>query len=255
MPLRYFYCPDKRKINIAECLKHCPCTEGRCLSLPTLLEISWERPIGDTFSTTQLLNGTRMEYLKITQNYCINPYERAFALLGTRHHRQLDKIAKKLNALSEEKLQGEVSGILDLLVPDETTEEERYELWDYKTSGSYKVALALKAEAKDWVLQLNNYRIMVEECGFPVSRMINQATVRDGGTYIAKQRGLDKNIYLISVRRLLDDEVRQYFVQKDRLLRNALENKKLPPLCSKEETWEGRRCKKYCDVRELCKKG
>ena len=41
-------------------------------------------------------------------------------------------------------------------------------------------------------LQLNRYRIFFEEQGFPVSRIQIQAIPRDGGTYIAKNRGIDK---------------------------------------------------------------
>jgi hypothetical protein len=143
MPLKFFICPDNTRIEIAECLKKCPRPEGRCLSLPTLIAVGYTRPWTGKPSTTQLINGTRLSYLQITKDYAIDPFGSAFALLGTRHHRRLEAISRKLNVLSEEKLEGEVSGILDLLTVDELVDYEAYELWDYKTSGSYKIAKAL----------------------------------------------------------------------------------------------------------------
>jgi len=85
-------------------------------------------------STTQLLNPTRMEFLKITKDYAITPQERAFALLGTQHHRRLEIIAKKIAELeAEKKLSDNINtGILDLLEPD----NGKWILTDYKTWGS-----------------------------------------------------------------------------------------------------------------------
>jgi rubrerythrin len=89
------------------------------MSLPTLKAIAdGERVWSGQASTTQLLKGTRQAYLEITQDYAVSPDEYAFALIGTRHHKILDAVAKKLDMISEKKLDGEVSGILDLLERD-----------------------------------------------------------------------------------------------------------------------------------------
>ena len=291
MPQRYFDCPDGERRLIESCLAGCPRAEGRCLSLPTLISVSHQREWTGKPSATQLINGTRLAYLQITQDYAINPFGRAFALLGTRHHMKLDKVAQKLNALSEEKLQDEeTTGILDLLVPDETITHEAYELWDYKTAGSFKVAKALglvskkipapngecyktsgkwgktgdpklvtiweadpaKVDIWEWEYQSNNYRLKIEGCGFPVSRMFNQITVRDGGTIVASNRGIAENIYKIPIRRLDDNLVRGYFKVKRLALLNALACEELPQPCSKAESWGGRRCQGFCDVQEFC---
>jgi len=293
MPLTRFICPDQEEREISQCLQKCPRTEGRCLSLPTLMAIADGRPWTGKPSTTQLLNGTRLAYLQITKGYSVDPFDRAFALLGSRHHHRFEVIAKKLNALSEEKLDGEVTGILDLLVPDETITEEAYELWDYKTSGSFKVAKALglvgrkvpdptgevyKTSGKwgkagsikmitqyerdllavdmwDWEFQLNHYRIKIEAIGFPVSKMKIQATVRDGGTMVAEGRGIDQNIFVIPVARYDDRLITDYFAQKREALLSALESKQLPPPCDAKETWDGRRCEAFCDVWQFCDVG
>ena len=289
--LKFFVCSYGR-IPVEDCLRKCPGGD-RCLSLPTLIQISWQRPWEGKPSITQLLNGTRMAYLEIIKDYAVKPDDMAFALLGTRHHFRLDKIAKKIDALSEEKLEDEeTKGTLDLLVPDETTDEEKYLLYDYKTSGSFKVAKALGLTAIkvpsptevyeksgswgkagtpkmltiwdqnpahvdmwDWELQLNAYRLKVEKIGFSISKMFIQVTARDGGTFIAENRGVMKNIYLIPVKRLDDEKVGAYFVTKASNLLNALNRKELPPPCNDQENWEGNRCKSYCNVWEWCDLG
>ena len=128
MPLRYLNCPDGVRRHINVCLDKCPRPEGRCLSLPTLISVSRQREWTGKPSTTQLINGTRLAYLQIVHDYAVDPFDRAFALLGTRHHMRLEKVAQTLNALSEEKMDGDDTGILDLLVPDETVDHEAYEL-------------------------------------------------------------------------------------------------------------------------------
>ena len=293
MPAKYCLCPDGQKRTIEECLNRCPRPEGRCLTLPTLHSVFWQREWTGTPSTTMLLNGTRLEYLKLTCDYAIDPRDRAFALLGTRHHGKLEAVSKKLNVLSEEKLEGEVKGTLDLIEPDELAEGEQFILTDYKTFGSFRVARALgleeskvpdptgaiykssgkwgkagdvkmvslwtpnpeKADLFNEELQLNSYRLGIEALGFPVSRMRLQVTVRDGGTYIASNRGVDQNIYIIPVKRLADDDVRAYFKRKGDALIAALENGKMPKPCNARETWDGRRCAGYCEVAEFCPQG
>lgn len=281
--LKYFICPDKSRVPVSQCLEHC---DHRCLSLPTLQLISSVRPWKGKASTTQCLNGTRYSYLQIVKDYAVDPFQSAFALLGTNHHRRLEQVAQKMNVLSEEKLSEEVTGIMDLLEPD----GDEYILTDYKTWGSFKVALTLgvasrkvpdpsgalykqdskygkkgepkqidefyvdpqKADTFETDMQLNNYRIMLEGCGFPIKSMRIQATVRDGGTLSAKDRGITQNIIMIPVQRIDDNIVTSYFTAKNKLLIEALEQKKLPPPCSPREQWGGRKCKGYCDVSEFC---
>jgi hypothetical protein len=258
--------------------------------LPTLVAVAQQRPWMGNPSTTQLINGTRLAYLQLVENYAVNPIKRAFALLGSQHHGRLESVTKRMNALAEEKLDGDVTGILDLLCPDETTEQEAYELWDYKTAGSYKVAKALglvgtkvpsptgetyktsgkwgkagdiklvktwvpNATAQDiweWEYQINHYRVKIEAIGFPVSKMFVQITVRDGGTASARGRGITEEICKVPIRRIPDNIIIDYFAQKRRQLLAGLVKRRLPPLCNEAETWQGRRCNGFCDVAEFC---
>lgn len=258
MPLKYFAC-SAGTIPVSQCLEKCPRPEGRCLSLPTLTTIGQTRQWTGTPSTTQCLNPTRIEYLQIKHDFAIDPFDQAFALLGTRHHGRLEVVAKKIEQLEAElRLSGEVSGILDLLEP---INGDKYRLIDYKTFGSYAVAklLGLKDQGEydkqKLQLQLGNYRLMSIDIGFNVTELFAQITVRDGNTFSAKNNRVDKNIYLLPVDILPDDVVREYFLTKSFALIQAVEKDELPKLCPFEERWGGRRCRGYCSVYQWCPEG
>ena len=259
MPLKFFNCPDGVTRPVAECLEKCPRSEGRCLSLPTLTSIGSIRIWKGIPSTTQLLNPTRMEYLQLTKPFSVDPFDQAFALLGTRHHGRLEIVAKKIAGLeAEKKLTGEVSGICDLLEP--TGNDDTYRLIDYKTFGSYALAKQLNIKEGDYdqlklQLQLNNYRLMAQGVGFNVTELWAQVTVRDGGTFSARNNKIDKNLYMLPIKILPDDYVQEYFLTKASALINAVETQTMPELCDYQERWNGRRCKGFCPVMEFCKEG
>lgn len=261
MPAKFYQCPGNKPIEITQCLTKCQRFEGRCLSLPTLTDIGTQREWHGKPSTTQLLNPTRLAYLRITCDYTIDPQGMAFALLGTRHHRRLDVVAKRLEMLSEEQIgDKEVSGVLDLLEPDENR-QGFYKLIDYKTWGSYAVAKQLglydngDAEQRQTALQLNRYRLFVEDLGFNISQLLVQCTVRDGGTKSSKINGIDAKLLFVPIKMLDNQYVREYFSQKRTALLTALDKQELPELCPFEERWSNRRCKGFCEVAEFCPEG
>ena len=260
MPLKYFQCPTGERIPTEECLARCPQSEGRCASLPYLHHIvSHQRTWAGVPSTTQCLNGTRLEYLKITEDYALDPDDHAYAVLGTRHHERLQAVADRLGMVAEMKLSGEVSGILDLLEPDEQ-KPDFFKLIDYKTWGSYKIAKAkgLKGENGDIAevtLQLNHYRVKVEPLGFPISRIKVQATCRDGNTRNARDNEIRRNLHMIDIPILEDGYVTSYFHARAEALVKAVETNTMPKMCSPTENWDGRRCKRYCEVLEFCPEG
>jgi len=229
-------------------------------------------------------------FLKLTQPYVIDPDDMAFALLGTKHHQQLGDIAKILNLPAEIPLTDEDRDIFDLLEPD----NGGWTLTDYKTWGSYRVAKVLgivdtgkkpdpsgevykrsgawgkagspkmvtvfqqmlqEADNFDTELQLNRYRIMLEERGLQINTMQIQITVRDGGLAVARSRGIEKNMYMVPVERLDDDKVIGYFKHKADALKVALEKNEWNQPCDDRECWDGRRCEDWCEVWMYCSKG
>lgn len=282
-----FYCPDRKTVTIDDCMEKCRMGE-RCLTAPWLKRISQEREWSGVASTTQLINGTMLEYLKITEDYYVDPDSRAFMLQGSLHHESLEEMAKELGLASEVALSID-RDIFDLI----EVEEEGLVLTDYKLWGSFKVAKALgivevgkipdpsgavykssgkwgKAgspkmvgdfrqvpeECDNWEseLQLNRYRVMLAELGVKIHRMQLQITVRDGGLAIARSRGVDKNTYKIPVQSLPNTVVKHYFIHKAECLKIALSSGWSEP-CNDRETWGGIRCERYCDVAHLCPKG
>lgn len=106
-------------------------------------------------------------------------------------------------------------------------------------------------DMKSEELQLNRYRIFFEKYGFPISRMQIQAIVRDGGTYIAQSRGIDKNVYIIPVAKMYDKDVLSYYDTLSKEVKLAFNTERVRK-CNEWESWGGRKCNGYCDVKQKC---
>ena len=285
MPLKGFKYPDGGIVSITDIKKGNVDIERMQVSLPTLLHMSSDRDPNRKPSTTELIQGTCQSYLQRTQDYYIYPDDYAFSLAGTLHHLKLEESSSVLDRLgSEIALESNgITGIVDLYDKDTRT------LIDYKFSGSYKIAKCLgiqvrhghhptevyqrsgrwgkagtpkrvkefyidkdTADMEDWGWQINFYRYLLEQNGYPVDSMYVQATVRDAGLQIARERGIDKNIYMIEVPYINDEHLLDMFETKRDALLLSLDNKELPDKCTDEETWNGTKCKSYCSVRDIC---
>lgn len=284
----WFRCPDDKIIPYTDCLSKCR-IDQRCLTLPTLSLISRQREWKGVASTTQLLDGTMYTFLKITQPYAIDPDQSMFALHGEGVHTLLKMSANGHGFPAEIPLSDD-RDIFDLLEPD----GNGYILTDYKTWGSFRVAKALgmvevgkkpdpsgatyqrsgtwgkagtpkmitvfqpipsEVDNKEAELQLNNYRLMLEERGVPITRMQVQVLVRDGGLQVARGRGIKRNSYLIPINKMDDSLVRSYFTAKNYALMDALGDGKWSTPCTNDECWDGVRCRDYCEVAMYCPKG
>ncbi|MBP2641036.1 MAG: Uncharacterized protein H6Q66_1987 [Firmicutes bacterium] len=282
MPARWFICPDGSIHEISACIENCR-MGSRCLFLPTLRAIanSENRQI-EGFTITELIAGTRETYLKKTVEYAAAPQDRMLALNGSEVHAKFEQNAEDL--LSEVRLREEdISGMFDLY--GDVLGDGMLTLGDYKVTSSYKGMLALgkyavevetkeifksgirKGQPKtrkewqedgvrkgiqDWRLQLNGYRVLLEQAGYPVERMIIQMMIRDAGLEVAARRNVDQSVYLLPINRISDQWVKRYFNTKAQRLRDALSEQKLPPICSAKERWQDRKCQRYCDVAGAC---
>lgn len=262
----------------------------RCATVPYLRLIGFDRKWRGV-SPSSAGTGPRLLYLKATTDYTIAPDSRAWAAFGTSTHEKVGMHRYSHNVFSEEPLSDEETrGITDVLEKDEFA--PGYILTDYKTFGSYKVGKCLgmvstdkpvldekgnkvllksgknkgnpktikaytidptKADLKNETLQLNRYRILFAWYGFQVSRMQLQVLCRDGGTYIAKSRGIDRNLYIIPVPFMPDVDVLNYYKELKLEVQQAFDTGYIRK-CNKEESWEGRRCTGYCEVAEACTK-
>jgi hypothetical protein len=226
-------------------------------------------------------------FLKITHDYAVSPDSRAFMIHGTVGHKKLE-IAGAGDESSELEMKfqaGDITGITDGI----ETENNYRILYDSKTSGSYKVAKALgfyvdeeptgeiyksgkqkgqpktrkilkrddsRIDIEDWLRQLNKYRIEYEkETKTKINELRIQCVVRDGNTYIARQRGVFRNVYYFRVAIIPDKEILDYFEAKKNALEKALADGYCNEVCSSKENWDGLKCQNYCEVAEFCKYG
>lgn len=289
MPAKYFICPDGGQIEIEVCLSGKCRLQGRCAPLSYLQLAGTFRPWTGKPSVTQLIQGTREAYLKIKNDYAIDPLDRAYAVLGTSAHAALENRQNDFSFIEESI---EIEGITGRSDNLERQADGSWVLWDHKTAGSFKVAKALgivmvpepivdeqgnpillksgknKGQPKtkkvpvqdpdavdidDWMLQDNMYRIALERyIKEPISRLRNWLIVRDGGTWMARNRGIDKKAYAVDISILPDEMVLDYFKRKRDSLLESLKRGSSPPICSDAECWSGNKCKDYCDVSHLC---
>ena len=283
MPATELICPDGNRIRMEECLKSCRMS-SRCMLLPTLRAVvkSANREL-DGLSTTQLIGGTRENFILKSRAFAIDPQKSIYALHGSAIHAVNEAHTDDL--LSEIRLQGEsASGMFDVYGPNLLGTGENV-LGDYKVTSSYKAMRALryapvsvatgeffksgprKGTEKtkiewqcggprgilEWAIQINYYRVLLETSGFPVDRLCIQIMVRDSGLKIAATRHIDRPIHLIEVHRISDHWVRLYMAEKSRRLMHALDTGEMPPVCSARERWGDRKCiGGYCNAAEFC---
>ena len=196
-----FQCPDSKKVLFADCFKQCRLGE-RCVSKPTLRALSIQRAWTGLPSTTQLIAGTRYSLLKIIKDYYEDIQKLAWIFLGNKAHKALED--NDIEGNSEIAFKSKTqSGILDYYDQDDRI------LWDYKTSGAFKVNKALglvshkindpsgarykrggkgykagdikkitiwdknikHADKWEWTLQTNRYRIWLEDDNRPVEKI------------------------------------------------------------------------------------
>ena len=282
MPANKFICPNGEQVPIIQCLHKCP-NGQRCMFLPTLRAVakSLERNIKEP-TVTELIAGTRETFLKKTTNYSVDPMSILYALQGQAVH-AINESFTEGAILSEVRLKDAItSGQFDLF--GKILDDNDGVLGDLKCTSSYKIMKALgiysinvptgevyksglkKGQLKyrkelrydgirdvfDWTLQLNYYRLLLEDAGFTVRKMIIQAICRDSNLRIANERGIDKNIYLIPINRISDHWLKIYFNKKAELLNRSLATNQMPPVCSIRERWNDRKCKDYCAARQNC---
>ena len=282
MPATKFICPNGKRITIKRCLASCPQKE-RCMFLPTLRAVADSLDRGIKGATvTELISGVRETYLKKKTSYAVDPQSVLYSLHGQAVH-TIHEGNTEGEILGEVRLTDKVtSGKFDLY--GKIIDEEEGVLGDLKVTSSYKLAKALgiykidvptgevyktgtkKGQPKtrkefrddgvrhvwEWAVQVNYYRMLLEQAGFTVRRMFIQALCRDCSLRTSAERGITKPIYIIPINRISDRWLKVYFGKKATLLRQALKNRELPPPCSCKETWNGKKCLEYCEVREHC---
>ena len=285
MPATKFICKNGSTVPIRQCLHHCP-NGQRCMFLPTLRSVadSLNRKL-DKPSVTELIAGTRETYLKKTQPYAVDPMQQLYAVHGTAVH-TIQEGHNEGNIIAEERLADDItSGKFDLY--GQIVDLSDNTLGDYKVTSSYKLMKALgyykvdvptvevyktglkKGQPKtrkewrtdgvkhvlEWAIQLNYYRILLEQAGFKVKDMVIQALCRDFSLRMAAERNITRPLYLIRINKISDRWIKLYMKAKAKRLEKALQENHLPEKCSVRERWHERKCQSYCNVADFCPYG
>ena len=286
MTANQFVCPNHDKILITQCLATCP-HHIRCMAKPTLETVAKsvsDRKLGRKFSVTELISGTREQYLKKTIAYAINPQDHIFAMHGSAVH-SICEHSTSSSVLTELRLANDLyTGQIDCY--GDVLGNGKKILLDYKVTSSYKAMVALgyykedvptgetyktglkKGQPKikkvwrydgvkklyEWALQVNAYRLLLEEHNFKVDDMYIQLYVRDYSVRISSERNITQPMYLLHINKISDHWLKAYFSAKKEHLAAALNDKIAPAFCSHRESWHGRKCVNYCDVHEECKR-
>ena len=203
---------------------------------------------------------------------------------GIADHMELDPAEPGSYIMDDYKVSGSFRVVKALGIVKKTRPmvDENGEPVVYKKSGKwgkagdprtedYYEADPKQVDLGDWKLQINFYRIRAQdELHVKISRMRIFVPVRDGGLMMARNRGITKKTYSFWVPRMDDDEVRAWFEKRRAALIGAttgyamsieagdsaekalLDN--IPEACSKDEAWDGNKCRGYCPVAEICTK-
>ena len=79
-----------------------------------------------------------------------------------------------------------------------------------------------------------------------------QAFCRDFSLRVAAERNIISPLYIININKISDHWVKLYIETKAKRLKEALEKKLMPEVCSAKERWNNRKCLDYCAVAEHC---
>lgn len=259
MPCVGFICPDGDTICSEDCLKQCRLRGEyygeRCLPEGYLAACLRDksRPT-DIPSVTEVVKPTLQSVLEKKVDYYIDPRTCFDAIRGSSHHYFLEKVLdsgwlEPERYLSEVRMRnGLFSGQIDVY------DKKLGFLWDYKFVNSFKMKLMadnLEENAWDYVFQQNCYRILLNDAGYPVNKMMLFA-----GAYDKKGRDkkgdIAKTTEIIKVPFVDDSKILSFAKEKIEKLYFYLDfyPDELPSEC--EETWDGKRCKFYCPVNWAC---
>jgi len=188
-----FICPNGTKVTTEQCLEKC-IMDKRCCPKSYLQYASnkdHEDEVGELYSVTELIRGTRESYLRRVKDFYEKPDDSAFSVLGTKAHTAVESGKRMI----WEGITGK---------PDDLDDEDGGTLVEYKTYGSYKMISILGLEEvptgeigkrgavkKEWKktgipdleelsLQLGMYQLMLSQKNVPVYHLKAFVIVRDG---------------------------------------------------------------------------
>ena len=240
-------------VKFEDCLK---CND-RCFPLTLLKHLFKVRDIDiKNLHVTQLLTPAWQLYLLSKNEHIEDVYSLFYATYGSAQHSLFETFKDDKdfeNDLIEKDIsmqfdKANIVGRIDYYSASDKI------LWDYKTFGTYKVKLLLEEGPDDKLLyQLNIYRFILKYSeNIKVDKMKVLILVRDWRISEFKKYGDVNNTVVIDIPKIDDYEVEKFIIEKIDSIHRTFKTGK--GYCTDEETWNGRRCKDYCPVKDLCDK-
>ena len=207
------------------------------------------------FSVTELIKPPQIRVLekRYADEIRVDVSEGLWILLGQAVHYVLEK-AEHEEHIKEERLSIKVDDVVVTGKIDIYSGIEQ-KIIDYKVTSVWSFVCGSKPE---WEIQLNLYRLLYEDAGFPVRGLEIHAILRDWQKSKVGENGYpvipfqrieiplwDKN----KAWEFLNERVRLH------LKAESLKDEDLPP-CTPDEQWMRSyrriRCEGYCNVRDFC---
>lgn len=206
-------------------------------------------PHGREISVTQLISPPQIRALLARHEGELeqDASDMLHALLGQSFHALMAQNGEPGDVVerrfSTDVLGWTVSGQIDRLTPSGT-------LQDWKTCSAWKVMMG---ESPEWTAQLNIYAYILRRNGFKVHRLEVVAFLKDLNEVrkSAKKRQVpDCDIVVVPIP-LWSEERTRDFLEK-RIIEHEAAVSGQVPRCTANDTWNGKRCEKYCPVRHFC---
>ncbi len=200
------------------------------------------------FSITELLKPPRVRVLfdRHDEEIVQDVSDFVARLLGKGVHEMLEKSGGEGLAEKRYTIQlGDytVSGGVDL---DLLLEEGK--LYDWKTTKVYKI---IKRDFFEWAAQMNGYAMLLKSVGKEVGGLtvvpfITDWLYRDS---LTKKDYPKTQTMMIDLPLWDDATTREFFLERIALHRSA---ERALPECTREETWNGVRCDRWCAANVFC---
>jgi hypothetical protein len=199
---------------------------------------------GADFSITELLDPPKIRVLQRAHAEEIEEdvSDYIFTMLGKGFHLAVENAHSSGVAEKREEIVIDgfrVSGAPDLF-------EEGF-IYDWKVTGAYKV---MKRLYDDWEKQLNGYAMILRSKSLQVKGLRVMPVIRDWNFRDSFKNGYPKAPALVVDIPLWEEEKAVPFFRERISLHMAAE-RGLPD-CTDEETWQGRRCERFCSVSQFC---
>jgi hypothetical protein len=240
-------------------------------------------------SATESLSGFREVYLKYKTDYIYDLDAAAHAIAGEIVHANLAQFAlndseialhvgntkgvadriekhgdetwlvdyKHQGAYSVKKFLGYIHEVVEVL--DEAGRPVRFKSGKRKGQIKTKKELVYRPETRrdnNITWQLNIYRYLALEMGLvpSIDKLKVFFIIRDGKTMAARNIGIEGRTLMEDVEILPLDEVKTHLIERSEAMLDYMRTETLPPVCTQEECWEGRKCSGgYCEVSAMCK--